>query len=338
MAERQTDPRELDDVPLMTGDDSKQQNAQHQEQETAQDGEVDAGDRYDIRDELDDHDRHVLDQLTDEERAALAEDDEPDGNEADEGAAQSAQEPAPEPDAQDQQEKDGAYADAAQDPQPTLDLTDEDRQRIREAAKAARAEARQKWQDGDLTDEDLEAEFDKADDLAEQRRFEIIEEKRQQAAEAEFQKVEAAFHEEARAYLTRDYPALAEKDHLSEFDRHVRNVTASPRYAGMSPRQMLEAAHRLYAAEGEVLGIAVPPLKGAAKRDSEPQQKPRAQRNVVPTLAKVPAAASNAAADGEWGSLEARFNNATTADEMEAVIDSIKDPEKREAFASMMLG
>ena len=344
MADTQTKPREDDDVPLMVEDDQQQAQAETE----AEDSADDAGDEYDIRDELDDHDRHVLDQLTEEELAALADDDEPEAPDGEEDAEETSADDEPKGDEPPADDDATAPADdAAPEDAPAIavELTDEDRQRIRDAAKAARAEAKQKWLDGDLTDEELEAAFDVADDTAEQEREVILSEKRQQQQEAAFEQIQAAFHQEARKYLTIDYPELGNaQSHLPEFDRHVRAVTASPKYAGLTHRQMLEAAHRLYLAEGEVLGLDVPPIKGAAKSDAqngqaEPKAKTKAKKpDVVPTLAKVPAAATNSAADGKWGSLQARFDAAKTADEMEAVMDSLKTEEEREAFASMMVG
>ena len=330
MSDKDTkDPREDEDVPLMTDEDQQQDT-----EAAAEDSTDDAGDEYDIRDELDDYDRHVLDQLTDEELAALAGDDEDESEEepeeADPAEAQA--------DAEDEGDE-AASPHAPQDtsaPPVTVGLNDEDRQRIKDAAKAARAEARQKWQDGDLTDEELDAAFDAADDAAEQEREAILAEKQQAAADAEFERFRADFMQEARKYLSQDYPELGDhKTHLPDFDRHVNIVTGSAKYAGMTPRQMLEAAHRLYIAEGEVLGVSVPPLKGSKPADTkEPQPKPKAKRNVVPTLAKVPAAATNTAADGKWGNLQARFDACTTADEMEKLMMSLT-PDEMEAFASM---
>lgn len=338
MADKDNTTPEDDDLPILADDQTEEDQATAGEE--GDDESDSGGDDYDIRAELDEHDRHVLDQLTDEELAALAGDDEDDPDaEEDQGddgeAAASA--------AQDEEGAGNEEPDAPAQAQPvSVELSEEEIAQINEAAKAARKEAMDKWRDGDLTDDELQEQMDAADQAREAARQQIILDRQQQAEDEAFEKRQAAFHDVARDYLTKDYPELADKAHLAEFDRHVRSVTASLRFADKTPRQMLEAAHKLYLAEAEALGISAPPLKIAAKNaadDPKGSEKPVAparkpQRPVVPTLARVPAAATNSAADGKWGSIQARFDAAATADEREAIMASLS-PEEAEAFASM---
>ena len=337
MADKQLEREELndqdDDLPILIDDDE----TTDQEGVNDSDDSDDSGDEYDIRAEMDDSDNHVLGLLTDEELAAL---DEAGEDEVEEDEPGSEPEPVTEQTAE-------AEDDTAQDPAPqaqsqSFELTQEQIDQINEASKAARQEALDKWRDGDLTDEELQEAIDAADQAKEQARLDALDEARQREDDQAFEVRKASFVEDARTYLTKDYPDLAKPEHLAEFDRHVRSVTASARFEGKSNREMLEAAHRLYAAEAEVLGIAVPALKGAAKsaakpapKATEPAKKPKPE--VVPTLARVPAAATNSAADGKWGSVAARYAEAERngdVDGMERIMKNLSD-EEREAFASM---
>ena len=323
-----------DDLPILADDDQ----TTNQEGADDSDDPDDSGDEYDIRAEMDDSDNHVLGLLTDDELAALNGDDEDEGGDPeDEPAAAQEDEPATAGDPTEDQ--------AAQAQPQSFELSQEQIDQINADAKAARQEALDKWRDGDMTDEELQEAIDAAEQSKEEARLAAQEQAEQAMAEEAFEARKASFMEDARAYLTTDYPDLAKPEHLQEFDRHVRSVTASPRFEGKSNREMLEAAHRLYAAEAEVLGIAVPALKGAAKSDAKPTPKAEApakprradKPEVVPTLARVPAAAANNAADGKWGSIAARYQAADRDGDvaaMERIMASLSD-EEREAFASM---
>lgn len=336
MAKDQLDQDELndqdDDLPVLTDDQTANQEG------TDDDDAPDSSDEYDIRAEMDDSDSHVLGLLTDDELAALNGEDEADEDDPEDGAAAV-------------QENDPAAAgnpgedQATQAQPPSFELSQEQIDQINAEAKAARQEALDKWRDGDMTDEELQAAIDAAEQAKEDARLAAQEQAEQAKAEEVFEARKASFMQDARAYLTTDYPDLAKPEHLQEFDRHVRSVTASPRFEGKTNREMLEAAHRLYAAEAEVLGIAVPALKRAAKSDAklapkaEVPAKPRraSKPEVVPTLARVPAAATNNAADGKWGSIAARYQAADRDGDvaaMERIMASLSDDE-REAFASM---
>jgi hypothetical protein len=344
MAEDNTTPED-DDLPILTDEDQTEtdQTAAGEDEDDAGDQD---GDTYDIRDELDDNDKHVLGLLTDEEIAALAEDeggeDEPDPEEDADDAGQADASAAP-----DDQVQDAAKPDPEPQAQPAqVELTEDEITQINEAAKAARKEAMDKWRDGDLTDDELQEQMDAAERAREEARQQIIADRQQQAEDEAFEQRQAAFHEVARDYLTKDYPDLATPAHLAEFDRHVRSVTVSPRFAGKTPREMLEAAHRLYIAEAEVLGIEAPPLKGAAKSaapapkaEPKPAPKPAARKKpeIVPTLARVPAAATNSAADGKWGALQAKFDACGSDVRAQEKLLSTLSEEEMEAFASMDL-
>jgi len=322
------DKDELDDreealLPVLTDDDEQQT-----DEDQGDDEQDSAGDDYDIRDEMSADDlAHVMALLTDEERAALEDDD---GDDDLEDAAA-----APEADPTGSGTAPDA-ADMATKPAAQFDLTEEELAEIDNQAKAARQQARDKWRDGDLSDDELDAEMEAAGTLREKALQDAMAFKQEQVDNEAFETRQADFVEVARAYLTTDYPELASKEHILKFDAHVRQVTASPSYAAFSHRQMLEAAHRLYITECENLELKAPPIKGKAKPTPAPTPaKPalRSKPEIVPTLARVPAAAANTASDGRFGTLQARMDAATSPYELEAIMRSLS-AEEREAFAS----
>lgn len=333
---------EEDDLPVLDPGETEADEATATDGAEDDDGGDDGDGEYDIRAELDEHDRHVLDQLSDEELAALADDEDEDedgGDGDDDGEDDPAQGAAED----DKAPSDTEAGSPPPEPEPAqVELTQEDIDRINEKGREARKAATDKWRDGDLTDEELDQELEAAEQAREQARQEIIDQRRQEIEEQAFERRQQEFTEVARSYLKTEYPELASPEHLRAFNEHVERVTASARYAGKTYREMLEAAHQLYVAEGRVLGVSVPPLKSAAKSDAaapgdgrKPAAKPKAAKPAtVPTLARVPAAATNATSEGKWGSLQARFDAARTADEREAILAGLSD-EEAEAFASM---
>lgn len=337
-AETQVKPE--DDLPILADD-------------AYEDEDQDVGeDDYDIISELEDDERHILDMLTDEEREALGvgDDDDGDPDPAEEDPDGEADEPAqPEDDAAATNET--AYNRATEEDAPpqSADLSDDDISQIDADIKAQRAALREKWRDGDLTDQ----EFDDQDDaLAASRESAIAaarEQKAQQAEEQAREALQSALIEEARALVAKHPDFLANgKEHLMGLDRHVRAVAESPRYAGMSAKDMMGAAMRLYVAEGEAMGFEVPgaadfakPARPAARNKQQKAQqeapKPKTAKPEPPkTLARVPAAATNSTVDGKWGALQ-HIMKTGTVDEQERAMASLSD-EEREIFASMDIG
>lgn len=338
--------RDQDDLPILADDTET-------DQETANDDadESDDGDDYDILAEMADDERHVLSMLTDEERAALegdddddpeaeaeAERDEPGDDDPDQAAAAKGTEPDEDPDAENQ---------AGQGESAQVELTQEDYDQIKADFKQQKADLRDKWRDGDLTDEEFDQQSDALDDSRETAVAEARAAKAAQARQAAREQEEQALIEEARSYF-KEFPDLASKAHIMDLDRHVGIVTASSRYNNLSAREKLEKAHALYVAEGRVAGFDVPgaekfgatdqkPAKEQQKAQQTQQAKPKPRRPEAPkTLANVPAAASNSAIDGKYGQLEHILMNGTVEEQM-AALSKLPDDE-RERFASMDLG
>lgn len=334
-----------EDLPLMLEDEGRQG------EDAADDGaEPSLADILGGQD-VDDTD---LSMLTEAERAALMGDDEGEdgdaaadaGNPSADGA-EVAPDPAaevdPAPAAQPADGADGAQEQAAQPEQANGKLQERLTQ-IDADAETRIDEAVASFDDGDITAAELKA-----------RLAQINRETQAKATQARddvhFEEVKTAFISEARAYLGEN-PGLTEETHLVNFDRHVRAVTGNPAYGAMTHRQKLEAAHRLYEAEAKILNMAnVPPVKGAAKAQDAAQAssaKPKAQAPakpeapkpaskppIVPTLAKVPAAAVTEVAGGKWSALQAKFDQAGPA-ERERIMASLSERE-RDEFASLDL-
>jgi hypothetical protein len=294
-----------------------------------------AANRYDIRSEMDEDEKHLLDLLTDEELAALAEDDEAEDSETvQDGNEAPPEEAAPEP-------VEDAKAPPADQSVPQVDLTPEQIAEIEAGEKAAIRTALDEWRDGTLTDEELEARIDEAKKGARDAMEDAMAAILDQQAEAQFQKKVEAFQAEARTYLDAN-PGLKGTKEIRAYDAHVRAITGNPDFDHLNPGQVLQLAHRRYLVDAEALGLAAPPV--ASKADAKPKATPPApaaparkpRPDPVPTLARVPAAATNAAVDGEWAAAEEAFRRASPI-EREQILMRM-GPDKAEYFASLDMG
>jgi hypothetical protein len=270
--------------------------------------------------------------LSDEERAALFGDDEDkgDADAADEGDDQG--EPAAEA------ASDGAAQDDADEiitgtQAPDVSALDAEI----EALDAAKVAAFDDWEDGNISRDEYLEKLKELDEAAKETVA------KRAVAAAQEQAMYDAFISAAKGYFS-EHPDLATQAHAQAYDRHVRAITGDPRYQNLTHRQMLEAAHRLYAAEAEVLGVDVPAPKGKAKPAAEqaqaqPKQEPAPAPRKRPgdkapvTLANVPNAAPVSVSDGKYSALAQRLESAGP-EEYERILGSMS-PEEAEAFASM---
>lgn len=198
--------------------------------------------------------------------------------------------------------------------------------RVTDEAAEARRKVLQAYDDGDLTTSELNAQMDEIDG---QMKAAIS-----SAREEVLYKQEVtAFRDEALRYLEQ-VPELKDEAHIAAYDRHVRAITGNPDMNRLTVRQKLEAAHRLYIAESSVLGRSVPSLPVAKKAEPTPPAKTMLtpKPDPVPTLARVPAAATTEVNGGRWAALQARFDAAGPA-ERERIMAGLSDNE-REEFAS----
>jgi hypothetical protein len=271
--------------------------------------------------------------LSDEERAALFGDEEDEGarDEAIEGDNQG--EPAAQAASNDTAEDDADSIVGTQAP----DLAALDAEI--EALDAAKVAAFDEWEEGNLSRDEYLAKLAEIDGESKKAIAQRA------VAESQERAVYDAFISTAKGYFG-EYPDLATQGHAEAYDRHVRSVTGNPAYQHMTHRQMLEAAHTLYAAEAQVLGVAdVPAPKGKAKPAPAPApeakadpapaptRKPRPGDKAPVTLRNVPNAAPVSASDGKYSSLAQRLENASP-EEYERILGSMS-VEEAEAFASM---
>jgi hypothetical protein len=279
--------------------------------------------------------------LSDEERAALlgedenGEGDDPDADEAGEVQSQEAQ------GAEEAQEGAGDIAEDDQDKAAPasstqimdLSVFDTEMDTLEKAKEAAFDD----WEEGNLTREEYMAKVKEVDNQSK----DLIAEKA--VLERQNDQVLSAFMNTAGEYF-KAYPELADATHKDNFNLFVEEVTADPRMANKTHQQMLEKAHRLYAADALDDGIEVPALKSKAtapkaeaKADLKPAPKPapkkRAGDKAPRTLANVPAAQQTSVSDGKYSALAQRLKSAD-AFEYERIIDQMP-PEEAEAFASM---
>lgn len=269
--------------------------------------------------------------LTDEERAALVEDEPEEGDEEQEDGQGDA-------DTEDAAGEAPAAVDAPAEPaapeaQQPERLPDLDPLNARlDAIAAERDKLMERFEDGDLPRSEYKAQVDAL--AAEERKLAATVAK----VEARREAIATAWYGEVKAYAQR-YPELLDPQgaHVEAFDRHVRAVTSNAAYEHLTYPEMLEAAHALYEAEAKVLKRPHVPrnadlLKPAPKAEAP---KPAAKRpEIPPSIAKAPAAAAVAVADGKFAALQQQIDRATTAAEREAIMRSLS-PEEAEAFASM---
>lgn len=174
-----------------------------------------------------------------------------------------------------------------------------------ESAAAKRQALFDAYEDGEHTREEFTAKLAEIDaGIAAEATAQV----QRQIEEAQTQAFATSFKDAAIAYL-KEVPDLITEEHAEGYDAHVRAVTGDPRYASLSPRQMLELAHRRYLLDQPAVKAAIPGLPGAKKAEAQ-AEKPRKKPAPPVTLANIPAAAVNEAGGGRWGQLQAAMDKA----------------------------
>lgn len=252
------------------------------------------------------YEKEYLDDLTDEERAALEDGDDVEiEDDGDEGEGEDA---APEPNdkgADDTGEEPGQSGDDEFEPEgPTpvpvpLDAeVPEDAEAILSQLDEKEAEVEQQFEDGDLT----AAEYRKELRAIASRRDEInramfkadIAREMLEKAELDAWKRDVAdFMSTTGAYIDRSELLKV------AFDRKVREVTGDPANANLSNRQQLLKAHKAFVAELEAAGIHV-----GVKAQAKEQPRQKASRPVPPSLARVPSADIETTDDGRFAAID----------------------------------
>jgi hypothetical protein len=162
-------------------------------------------------------------------------------------------------------------------------------------------EISQKFEDGDLTTAEYRAELRKL----EKERGTI----ERQQLEADFAEkhnqaqIDAMWQANVQTFLE-GHPEIGKSElRWNAFDSVVRKVTAETMQAGKNPGMAdLKKAYKQWA---EDLGLPAEQPKADDKSGKEPARKQeRQQREIPPSLAKVPAADINDTDDGRWASLD----------------------------------
>lgn len=212
---------------------------------------------------------------------------------------------------------------------------------VNEQQRIKRREITDEYDEGGLTREEYETKLQELEATSDS----AIE---QATAEVQWARYEAEYKAEVRSYLS-EYPGLTEKGVIERLDRHVKYVSGSEDYAALTPREQLEAAHQMLVAEASILKLtvpaiavpkpaaptvpAVPAVQEAAKPAAKPKPTPVPKPPVVPTLASIPAAAAMGVSDGKFGNLQ-RIVDEGDAHQIEAAMAKLS-PAEREAFSSM---
>ncbi|KEP68816.1 hypothetical protein DL1_08505 [Thioclava dalianensis] len=306
------------------------------------------------------------DLLTDEERAALEEDEGAGASDGDQGdiesenVAQDADDLADadadadtgddDPDADagdaapneedgqqgdDNAADDGADADTTKDAPPPEAIDTRALEQQLEEIKSKRGEAMQAYRDGDLTDEELD-----------QRLEEIDGERDDVTGQMAIAKDRAAQIDQQWGNAVQGYfeanPGLKEDAKVLEaYDRMVGFVTSQPTYANLSFEKQLAAAHRLLDAQSDVLGIKVPAQAGGKKPTPRPkpetaEDKKRKKDMATPpkTLSRVPQSDMTGAGEGEYAALQRLIDSGEDPERVEAELAKMTD-EERDRFSSM---
>jgi hypothetical protein len=284
--------------------------------------------------EASEYDEHDLSTLTEEERAALTGSDDGDDEPEVEEEAGAVQEEA---EAGDKANPEAATP-AAEAPAGAFPDT-EGLTAARTAAEKALDAAFEKYEDGEMTREEylaeqrrLSGEIGKADTALENAK----------TAETEFRK---GWVQSVQTFAT-SHPEIMDEAHLTGFDAEVRAINANPAFDKLSHARKLDIALDRYRITAESLGNPLPaPAKKAdptpaPKKDpaaeaglKDPRSAKPAKPDPVPTLARMPAAATTRAADGKWGSLQAAIDAETDPVKVEKLMAALSEDE-REAFAS----
>lgn len=198
-----------------------------------------------------------------------------------------------------------------------------------DAIKAERKALREKYDDGDLTDDEYDAQNDALDDRMANAAADI------KTAERSIAKQQDAWKQAGAAYLER-YPGLKTNGVIQALDKAVQELAAYPSVANLPHEQFLERVHRKLIAEAEFTGLDIPaigkskqpPKKAAPDGDDSLGKTPK-------TLASVPSSDVSNLDDSPYASLERMAERGDPIAFEEAMMKLPAD--KRDQFASMYI-
>jgi hypothetical protein len=198
-----------------------------------------------------------------------------------------------------------------------------------DAIKAERKALREKYDDGDLTDDEYDAQNDALDDRMADAAADI------KTAERSIAKQQDAWKQAGAAYLER-YPGLKTNGVIQALDKAVQELAAYPSVANLPHEQFLERVHRKLIAEAEFTGLDIPAIgkskqtakKAAPDGDDSLGKTPK-------TLASVPSSDVSNLDDSPYASLERMAERGDPIAFEEAMMKLPAD--KRDQFASMYI-
>jgi len=287
-------------------------------------------------------------QLTEQEIAAFEAETEDDATEALEALANPEEDtdpdPAPDADDNDTSPTDEGGEDPDPDPEPTPDPDPEPQpeptpepvpdvaaaKQAVEDAKAKRKELRDAYNDGDLTDEEYDAQIEQVEDQIAEAAADV------KTAERAIAKQQDAWKAAGVAYLDR-YPGLKADGVIQALDKAVQELAQYPSVANLPHDQFLERVHRKLIAEAEYTGLDIPAIttgKSKAEKRTAPEGD-EALGKPPRTLANAPASDVSGLDDSPFASLQRLAENGNPVD-FEAAMAKLP-ADKRDEFASMMI-
>jgi hypothetical protein len=198
-----------------------------------------------------------------------------------------------------------------------------------DAIKMQRKELRDKYDDGDLTDEEYDAQIEALDDKMADAAADI------KTAERHMAKQQDAWKAAGKAYLDR-YPGLKTQGVIQALDKAVQELAAYPSVASLPHEQFLERVHKKLIAEAEYTGLDIPAI-GKSTPQKE-KQKPAGDESLgkaPKTLASVPSSDVSSLDDSPYASLERMAERGDPIAFEEAMAKLPAD--KRDQFASMLI-
>lgn len=254
--------------------------------------------------------KDFMEALTDEERAEIDAAGAEEISDEDGGAEQQANEAAKDESGKENNDASGGAEtqddDAAEHADPILpplrakapDNADELMSQLSQEEEALA----QKFDDGDITAREYRDSVAKLNEQRDEIKWATRE--ANLASKMQRQAEENAWHKDVQDFMTTTAVNIT-KSHAAmvAFDEVVKKVTADPANANISNRAQLDKAFKLYNDEmAAAFGVKPQDQKPAAKSDQAPA--PKAQRNIPPTLARVPAAESENLDGGKFANLD----------------------------------
>lgn len=204
------------------------------------------------------------------------------------------------------------------------------------AFKAERNDILAKHDDGELTDEERQAQLDELDEKSD-----AVKSQKAVAANA-VQQDEDNWNSAVTGYFGKYEALKANQAVLGAFDAAVRSVTANPAFAGLPFDKQLSIAHEQLIVSAKHSGLQGVPQIGAAAPAADPNTTPaaeqeggkgKAMREPPKTLVNAPASDMSGVSDSPFAQLQRLIENGNS-DEIEAAYAKLS-PEQRDEFSSM---